>query len=166
LINLNYWRKHKISEKVLDCLFHHTFPYHLFDQDALNMVLYDQKLVLPLKYNVLQWVFLWPFNKAFTKKEYEEARTNPVIIHYASSKPWNKYSFHPRKGLYHQYRKLVWLDTITFSKKLEIRHLIMNGIWFLGGYLINMLPKKLHYFLIFKPMQRIIPFHPKKKMPT
>lgn len=152
LINLNYFRKNNLSNKIFDYIKTHNLL--TWDQDAINAILWDKRLVLPLKYNALDWVFIWPKNKLFIEKELSEARNNPVIIHYAWSKPWKKYCTHPLKNKYHEFRKLTWLDTIKLSKKIEIRTLIKNLIWLFWIYLLNSISRK-YYYIIFKVKQFI-----------
>lgn len=149
LMNLEYFRKHKISEKIFDYIWNHKLI--TWDQDAINAILWDKRLVLELKYDALDWVFIWNKNKQFTNKEINQARNNPVVIHYAWSKPWKKYCTHPLKNKYHEYRKLANLEKITYSKRFEFNLFLKNFIWLVWIYLINIIPRKYYYYIIFKP---------------
>lgn len=105
IMNLEIWRKNKISDQVLKfisenpdiCLFH--------DQDGLNVVLKDNKVFLPLKYNVQDQFYLKnPLldNRMF--KELHEAIKDPVIIHYTGPiKPWMGNSWVINKNRYIHY---------------------------------------------------------------
>lgn len=72
------------------------------DQDTINSVCYEKIYTLPLKYNAMTKYPItiengYKKSKAcqdcYTRNEFEEAKTNPVIIHYADrKKPWNNYS--------------------------------------------------------------------------
>lgn len=149
LMNLNYFRKHHTGKQIFEYILSHKLI--TWDQDALNAILYDKRLAIPLKYNALDWVFRWPRNKLFTKKEYQEAKDCPVAIHYAWAKPRKKYCFHPKKWAYHTYRKLAGLEPITFPKKADYLSLIKNLIWLFGTYCLNSIPREWYYYLVFKP---------------
>ncbi len=69
---------------------------HFPDQDTLNMACYGNILVLPFKYGALVHTSLknsyetseyaqWASNK----HDWDEGRTDPVIVHYTGEKPWN-----------------------------------------------------------------------------
>ena len=96
LINLDYWREHDLKSKFMDLIIQHPEKIKLHDQDVLNISLLDEKLNLPMKYNV-QNGFLWhkKYNQFGSRyEEYEEdllkAIANPVLIHFTDNKkPWH-----------------------------------------------------------------------------
>lgn len=105
LINLDYWREHKLKEKFLYLIANEPERIVLHDQDVLNITLHDQKMNLPMRYNV-QNGFLWkPEYHQFGEryKNYEDdlkqAICHPVLIHFTDNKkPWhvedcNPYSY-------------------------------------------------------------------------
>lgn len=119
LINVEYWRKNNIQNKLVNYLINNyeTIIYH--DQDALNANLYDKSLLLPCKWNMLNYFFL---KEVFTTvgksdgnviadySEYKEMlvkdRKDPAIIHYVSKpKPWQKYCLHPFAREYFHYAR-------------------------------------------------------------
>lgn len=66
------------------------------DQDILNITCQGKIAYLPLKYNCLAYMTAEDYDKCIregvhTAQECEEARHNPVIIHYAGDKPWKRY---------------------------------------------------------------------------
>lgn len=67
--------------------------YPTVDQDVINKMFYDRILHLPFKYNVMTPRVYNDdslLQKCFTFDEIQEARNNPLIIHYADKvKPWN-----------------------------------------------------------------------------
>ena len=116
LINLLYWRKNNLTEKFFQFIkdFPERIKYH--DQDVLNGVLYDQKLFLPIRYNVQTAFF---FKKDIVKydfqkygKEIYEVRKDPYIVHFTTSfKPWNDDCTHPYRDLFLYYKNLtIWKD--------------------------------------------------------
>lgn len=91
-LNLEYWRSNKISQQCFDYIAnnHEILKYH--DQDILNAVLWNKKIILPLK-----WNFKVPFLQDILFQSQPDERENeimttlkaPVIIHYSGyMKPW------------------------------------------------------------------------------
>lgn len=109
LINLDYWREHQISKKLIDYL---TINYEnilMHDQDALNAILHDQSYILPCKWNMLHFFFT-PYSRSVKginngdilthyndyKIQLKKNRKHPIVIHYVSKpKPWQKGCIHP-----------------------------------------------------------------------
>lgn len=115
LINLRYWREHRVMERCLDCVARMADKLLFHDQDTLNVVLQKEKMILPVKWN-LQHGFLRPwFFDAFEPHFQEEiikATESPIIIHYSGpGKPWFKYNDHPFKSYFLYYKhKSYWKD--------------------------------------------------------
>ncbi|PKN51810.1 MAG: hypothetical protein CVU55_10210 [Deltaproteobacteria bacterium HGW-Deltaproteobacteria-13] len=69
--------------------------YLFQDQDVLNITCLNKIRHLPVKYNLMNYLFLFPDRKPYLiypKGEFDEAKKNPVIIHYAAHlKPWLYY---------------------------------------------------------------------------
>lgn len=91
MMNLNYWRDNNLTEKSLDWAHNNKNVIKMLDQDVLNYICHDSKIILPLRYGVVQWYFT---NDEFYKPPFicqiEECLTKPVIIHYAFTAPWFK----------------------------------------------------------------------------
>lgn len=88
LMNLDYFRKHNLSEKVLRFALENPERIQFPDQDALNCVCKDSKVRLPLKYGILD-----PFyrDERFARRfadEVKESLDDPRIVHYAGCAPW------------------------------------------------------------------------------
>lgn len=113
LINLKYWRENNVFERLMKYVSNQGKNLKWQDQDALNYVLQDEKLILPIKYN-LQEGMLFSLenieldNKYF--KDLSEAIINPTIIHYTSAlKPWWKDCKHPYKSEWWKYLQMtIW----------------------------------------------------------
>lgn len=105
LINLDYWRKNNVSKRVIDFITDNPDICKYHDQDGLNYVLRDEKVLLPLKYNVQALYYLdAPIIPKDFFEELEEAKKQPVIIHYTGrDKPWHKWSNQPNKERYRFY---------------------------------------------------------------
>lgn len=111
LINLEKWRYHNISEKIINYINNsfHTLKYH--DQDALNANLYDDCLYISSKWNVTHNFYRTTKNELkLSKKQINDIKENPYIIHFTgSSKPWHFKNKHPFKYLYFFYlKKTPW----------------------------------------------------------
>ncbi len=135
LVNLNYWRTHKLNKLFYDYIQNNSEKIKFHDQDVLNYVLKDQKLLLPVKFN-LSCGWLWKVSGA-NKEEYisqiDDAKNDPVIIHYTTSnKPWNKGCRHPYRHIFLNYKsQTIWKDTPL----IEDRPLKLRIIKFFSGIL-------------------------------
>lgn len=111
LLDLDVWRKEKLSQLCVDAYLGNRYQY--LDQDTLNCVLGSRMCLLPMKYNMQ--ISFWIFGETDwmidgTKmQEVREGLISPVIIHYASSnKPW-KSSYCPMKEIWRKYEKMsLW----------------------------------------------------------
>ena len=126
LINLNYWRAHKLNKLFYDYIHNNSEKIKFHDQDVLNSVLKDQKLLLPVKYN-LSCGWLWKVSGA-NKEEYisqsDDAINDPVIIHYTTgNKPWNKGCRHPYRHIFLNYKsQTIWKNTpLIEDRPLKLR---------------------------------------------
>lgn len=89
LINLNYWRDNKISEKIINWTLLNKNILKYPDQDAINVICKGSKLMLPMKYNVVNQFFIRDI--FYTKRYIEHTKKaffNPIIIHFAGCAPW------------------------------------------------------------------------------
>lgn len=113
LMNLDYWRSHRVYERCMEYIANNQERLLWCDQDVLNAVLYDEKVVLPLRWNY-QIPMLLKFHFDTFDKPMQQlilAERNPVIIHYVSrTKPWNiAYYDLPYDRLWRSYkRKSLW----------------------------------------------------------
>lgn len=123
LINLTYWRKHSIGEKVIEFARVYGDKLYWQDQDALNAVCFDNWKKLHPKWNVqTNMLELRKHEQVFSKKDLVEALYFPGIIHYTTygSKPWFYKSVHPYKADYYDYLKLTsWSDFTPDDKTFD-----------------------------------------------
>ncbi len=91
LMNLDKWRELNLSTKIID--FVKSYPKKLAypDQDAINCVCGDDKIILPSRYGVV--VNFFRHNKFLQEhySEMQELMDCPAIIHYAGYQPWIYY---------------------------------------------------------------------------
>ena len=100
LINLNYWRQHNITQRLVNFVQENPDKGFFPDQDALNAVLKSQVKYLPFGYNYQnlwysaerQWLRL----HASKFEELDRWKSNPVVVHFTGdNKPWKKYCNNP-----------------------------------------------------------------------
>ncbi len=90
IMDLEKWRANDYTNKLLELVKTHNFRHH--DQDALNMLFYNNWYALPFEYNLIPPVFELPIKTLFSKyrKDAINAIKNAKIIHYAGGhKPWH-----------------------------------------------------------------------------
>lgn len=90
LINLEFWRKNNIKQKIIDYAINHRHSLILPDQDSINFVCSHTKKIIPLKYNLLQNYYNYKnFFRNHCHEELKAALNSPVIIHYGGGLlPW------------------------------------------------------------------------------
>lgn len=128
LINLKYWREQNLINTFIDFYNEKHDIITFYDQDIINGTLYDTKLLLPMKFNVIDFYYtLKPKDLHQYKSEVDEAIKDPVIIHYTSpEKPWLKICMHPLRKEFLKYKDLsYWKNTpqtwgkTTLSKRIQ-----------------------------------------------
>ncbi len=141
VLNLKYWREHELSKQYMQYIKDNFEKLWFNDQDTLNGVLFDQKLMLPVTYN-FQVLFL---KKSLFDEMTDEqkkdilATTNPLIMHYsASTKPWMiKYYNMPYLELWRKYRDMsMWKKTPNLLPKTKVLNWLIKRyiLWPLNIY--------------------------------
>lgn len=87
LMNLDYWRKHHVADRIIEWANLHHDDVMFPDQDAINYVCQDTKIVLPLRFGILNLFFQRNYFYRAHRQQLRECIENPAIIHY-TSKPW------------------------------------------------------------------------------
>jgi lipopolysaccharide biosynthesis glycosyltransferase len=127
LVNLEYWRKHDVVRTFMQIIQEENERLRFWDQDVLNLAFRKNKVVLPMKYNLtsgfLRKIPQWDTCKY--KKEVEEARRDPVIVHYTGKKPWDAYQrrpFHPfLSTFYHYQNQTKWKGMRIDKRPVKLR---------------------------------------------
>ena len=111
LINLKYWREHKVVGLFNEYIAGNEVRLVAHDQDVLNALFHDKYLPLSCKWNVEETFYHYSFieRKAFDKGLLAILR-HPVILHYTwKPKPWQPKCKHPLRINYFYYReKTIW----------------------------------------------------------
>lgn len=123
LINLEYWRKINVFSQAINIA--KRIPLHLknHDQDILNIIFHDSKLILDFKYNLLEY-YLYTEDWLYLDRKYYpqiiEACKNPVIVHFCMpQKPWHIECINTYKELYYKYRKMTPWPELKLTHKKE-----------------------------------------------
>lgn len=108
LINMKYWREHDVQKTFIEFLNNHSDRIVYHDQDVLNSVFHDNKVVLDVKFNVLNSYFVRDdIRYLYSKEEIEAVRKEPVLVHFSSHlKPWFKGCSHPFTNEFLYYKGL------------------------------------------------------------
>ena len=119
VMNLDYWRKHDVQNKLLSYIINKGNELKYNDQDALNAILQDERRQLPVKYNVTPYYFNRNLDN-YPKEMHEEirdARIDPVVFHYLGPvKPWSLGCYLPGKQLFKKYQKASGWRHCTIKK--------------------------------------------------
>lgn len=113
LVDLDAWRKRNIGAECLNFLEMNNGQVYHHDQGVLNGVLCNEKYILPMKYNTITIHYFFNIRqirkyynetaKFYSLEEIENAKREPVIIHFTpsfTSRPWIKGCRHPLKQRY------------------------------------------------------------------
>lgn len=88
LMNLDYWREHDIANQVVRWGRDNNDRIRFPDQDSINYICRDAKILLPLKYDIVDGFFHDEYYYQHYPRELRECVESPVIIHYAGQAPW------------------------------------------------------------------------------
>lgn len=108
LVNLSFWREHGIGRACIE--YYHAHPERILfnDQDLLNSVLYKNKVLVGLEWNVQDGFYRNHGRPSEAWKEkYASALLHPIILHYTNRKPWEYDSQHPLRQQYFKYLDLT-----------------------------------------------------------
>ena len=108
-MNLEYWRINNVMESLFSFIKEHPERLMFWDQDAINSVLAGKIKRLPFKYNMTDPFYqINPPLRQEYLDEIEQARLNPVILHFATAnKPWYEDNQHPLKYKFYQYLSMT-----------------------------------------------------------
>lgn len=124
LMDLDVFRKKRLSEKIFAWLTENRERLVFPDQDVLNVILEDEKVRLDFQWNV-QIVSQFRFSTLpFVRDtEFLHAVSDPAIVHYVGKvKPWNYLYLDPLGKHYGEsLEKTPWKETLRFRPTLKER---------------------------------------------
>ena len=126
LINLKYWRENLVEKDFMRYLCDYPDRIIFADQDVLNVIFQDKKLILPVKYN-LQTAFLrkiprWDYWKY--ESEVKEAIADPTIVHFTEKgKPWivTTHNPHPFRSTFYKYQNQTKWNNCRIERRSKIQ---------------------------------------------
>jgi len=131
LINNKLWIANSLTDKVIKFVDYNQSVIQFVDQCGLNAVINGKWIKISLKFNQQAVIFEKDFKEkynCFADDELNEAKENPVIIHYTgSSKPWHFRNKHPYKHLYWKYLRMTPFKRY-FSEDLTVVNVIKWAI--------------------------------------
>lgn len=111
LIDLESWRRNEIEKQLLECLKERGAELFANDQDAINLVLDERIMPLPVKYNYCNSFYYYPLSMLKRvspwfdpdPRRYSEWVSNPVIVHFlGEDRPWRLGNTHRYSNEYLQ----------------------------------------------------------------
>lgn len=114
LFNLKKMREEKYSEKITKIIQSGKSKLFFEVQDEMNVAAEGKIKIMPLRFNAYTMVFLFDYKNMlrfrrpttyYTKEEFENARKNPVVVHFVKTKlmqprPWIENCSHPYTQYY------------------------------------------------------------------
>ncbi len=146
LLNLEIWRKKNITKKCIQYLEENNYLTPNYDQGLLNCICHNSTLIIDPKYNMMSHVFsynrdnvikLFKLNEYYSDKILQNAKRNPVIIHYLEhfyGKPWYSESSHPYRDVFVKYWEIspwkVEQIELKLKKRLKLRKFVYTYFGF------------------------------------
>lgn len=131
LINTHRWREQKYTHQLIEWCHSHQSILKFPDQDALNVILQNEREELPLRYNVFPY-FLNPehFSRTDLTTQIQECLLSPAIVHFASCAPWYQDEYkNPFDELWHATNQTLKCPArITYRTKGWLRQNIASNI--------------------------------------
>ena len=104
MMNLDYWRRHNLAEKMRIWALQKRELIKCPDQDAINYICQDSKIILPLRYGFMHC--FCEYDMFYESPYHEELKAcieRPAIIHYNGCAPWAKENH--KHVMYHEWVK-------------------------------------------------------------
>lgn len=141
LINLKKWREENVEEKFMEFISENNERFFWGDQGVINLVLKDKIKIVEPKYNLLFYFQFHEYDVAkmfcgieseyYTKEIVDDARNNPVFVHFAGADygvPWHNKD-HKYAGIYKEYAEMAdctdvihYIDAPTLKSKLLYKY--------------------------------------------
>lgn len=153
LINLKAWRNKQVAEQCREYIMRQKGNPYMLSEGVINAVAGECRITLPPKYNLMSTFLLWNAKQIkelfdvshfYTQEQIEQARKNPVIIHYLNElyiRPWYRNSDHPYREEYMKLREKIGWDMPMESGSRSVRTkgvIVLNKVlpfsWFCRIY--------------------------------
>lgn len=130
LIDMEEWRKHKVEKKIMNFIISHKGRIQQGDQGALNSILSKSTYVISPRYNFISIFSEFSYEQMgiyrkpvdfYSRCEIEQAKLDPIIIHYTSSiftnRPWEENCKNPYLSKWLKYRSMTPWKNMKLKKK-------------------------------------------------
>lgn len=109
LMNLEYWRRHETAKQLIDWADKNRDRIFYPDQDAVNYICRDTKILLPFRYNIFKFYLTGDLHKVPELfADIRDCAYNPAIVHYAGYYPWLKFfDTHPMQDEWERYNNML-----------------------------------------------------------
>ncbi len=130
LIDATDWRLKKSGDVVLEFCIENSSKLHFADQDALNVIFWENYCHLPGVWNVEARLYKEKLLGLPQHEEITNRMQNPKIIHYTGAdKPWSSQNYVPMRHLYTYYseqlcERFSWFPSQMEPKKCSILSLV------------------------------------------
>lgn len=134
IVNVEYCRKHNLTEKVLKVIAEYDGNPPTLSEGALNKVCLGHVKYISLRWNCMAGIlyfgkldmeYLSSRLDQYTKEDLEESCNHPVVIHYLTAfynRPWFSPCTHPYKDRYYHYQAMSpWKDIKPTKKPLPLK---------------------------------------------
>ena len=126
LIDLESWRASGCAEQMARLARERSRSLIFPDQDALNIVLADSRLMLHPRWNCQNSIMYYTWaGDVLGAEAVAQARQDPAIVHFegpAYAKPWDAGSTHPYRSTYLEHRAgTPWPSVRSESDSLRVR---------------------------------------------
>ncbi len=160
LYNLKHMREHGMIKGMIKHLEKHVGQYRVNDQDLLNDYFHGNIYMLPLKYNVQGFLYMYEAKnyrsvykaeQYYSVEEIEDAKKHPAIMHFfriLGDYPWEKQNMHACSADFHEWlNRSLWADVKDLEKKRSI-------IFSIEKFLYKLLPQKIFLCLFRLSVER------------
>ena len=130
LINLAYWRRKNVQQKLLDFYGEKDGKLFACDQDTINGALRGKIKLLDPRYNFFTNLKYFPYSSlvvrtaeyaAVTRERFRKARKDPAILHYlGDERPWKRGNLNPYGRYYKKYLAMTPYAGAKKEKGMEI----------------------------------------------
>lgn len=151
LMDLKAWKEKKIAERVKKYVHKNNGFVFFMEQTVFNVVLQDEIVYLPCKYNVSSIVQVLSYKELkklrkplhfYKQTEVEKAKSTPIIVHmtgffYVINRAWNEVTNHPDKERFIEYcKKFDWGIDVLDKDRRDMKTRVKDA-------LVHICPKKL-----------------------
>lgn len=136
LINLAYWRKKNVQQKLLNFYGEKEGKLFACDQDTINGALRGKILLLDPRYNFFTNLKYFPYASlvvrtadyaAVTREQLKNAKKEPAILHYlGDERPWKRGNLNPYRRYYKKYLAMTPYAGAKKEKGMELYLLIYH----------------------------------------